>query len=1207
MPYVTSIERLGIKKGALQNARDNVLEVLKVRFKRIPKTVAQHLQVKEKNMKSVIYALCFYLLTFAPVATATGSEIEQLHQQAKAAYFAADYSTAIAKWQAALEQARSLEQKAEMSKFLLNLGVVHYGLGQYTKALDYYEQAMTVDQALGDQYAVSADLTHLGLVYFSLGKNDRALFYYEKALAIQKKIEDEAGQANTYGNLALVYNRLGRYQDALATGEQALAFHQAAGDEMAISNDFMNLGIIYDNLNQYIKAIDAYSQALILKKSLDDQAGIARTLDNLGTSYKNVGEYTKASKSYQQALKYQQQIGDFSAIGSTLSNLGAVYDSLAAYEKALALYQKALMIQRQLGEKAKMASTLTNLGVVHDNLGQPQAALSHYQRALTLQKELADQAGIARTWSNLGLVYYRLGEIEKALDYSQRALHQQQALGNQRGEAQALTNLGLIRNQLGEYTNALTDYLAALAKQREIGDQAGMGNSLSNIGVLYYNLGHTDQALGYFLQAVTQRRTIGDKRGESTDLGHIGTIHAQLGFYSKALTAYQDALASKRAIQDKRGEGVILSHLGAVYANINQLEKALSYFQSAAALARKMNDRQGLGADLANLGLLYQQLEKPQKAYQALQESVSILTELGTDKRWYAQRGLAKVQVERQQIEAAIEQYEQAITTVESLKAGLQDKKDKYTFMGDKLYVYDELITLFYDLHRQAPSKGYDAKALEIFERKQGRVFLEELGKSGAEKFAGLPREIIEREKWLAEKQQVLQAELVQERNQSLQSQNTQTLNQLSQQLATVTQAQQQLQAQIKTQYPDYYALKYPQPVTVKTLQQQVLQADEALLIYGVMAEETLLWVVTNKAFGVFSLEVGEEELNETVDYLRDVILNRLPELVDEGNPLYEQLIPEDARPLLAKVHTLYIVPTGPLYMLPFETLVSKVTDDYEPHFLIEDYALTYLSSASLLKILRDTQARRQKQPSQPFIAFANPTYRACEDEYASERAVGRSALSVTELRSQAYRDALDAVCFVPLPETEGEARSAAYLFGVPNHTLYLGKRARRSLLLDLNVAGQLSDYRYLLFAAHGLLPHEVSGLTQSALVLSDPEQEGFLTAADAYQLQFNADFINLSACNTGGGEQIKGEGIIGLTRSFMYAGTGSIGVTLWSVESASAENLSVGIFNYLRRDSFRADAFRQIKLDMIAGRARKPHYNHPYYWAPFVLYGEGR
>jgi hypothetical protein len=127
----------------------------------------------------------------------------------------------------------------------------------------------------------------------------------------------------------------------------------------------------------------------------------------------------------------------------------------------------------------------------------------------------------------------------------------------------------------------------------------------------------------------------------------------------------------------------------------------------------------------------------------------------------------------------------------------------------------------------------------------------------------------------LEEKQRLLQAELVQEHNQSIKEHNTDKLKLLSQQLAVVSQSQQQLQAQIKTQYPDYYALKYPQPVTVNILQQHLLQADEALLIYNVMAKDTLLWVVTPTEFALFSLSIGEEDLNDTITYLRDVILNR--------------------------------------------------------------------------------------------------------------------------------------------------------------------------------------------------------------------------------------------------------------------------------------------------------------------------------------------
>ena len=200
----------------------------------------------------------------------------------------------------------------------------------------------------------------------------------------------------------------------------------------------------------------------------------------------------------------------------------------------------------------------------------------------------------------------------------------------------------------------------------------------------------------------------------------------------------------------------------------------------------------------------------------------------------------------------------------------------------------------------------------------------------------------------------------------------------------------------------------------------------------------------------------------------------------------------------------------------------------------------------------------------------------------------------------------MGAVCFPRLPETADEAKSIAAFFTDSDSTLYLGEKANKASLFDLNQVGDMAKYRYLLFALHGLLPNEIRGLAQSSLVLADNETNSYLTMADTFDLQLNADFINLSACNTGGGKQVKGEGILGLTRAFMYAGTQAVGVTLWSVESASAENLSVGIFANLKAGKTVAEAIRQIKLKMIAGKANQAHYKHPFYWAPFVIYGNG-
>ena len=1129
--------------------------------------------------------------------------LEQLHEEAKQAFIAADYQTALTKWQSALNQARRLNHQEYISKFLVNIGVIHYQLGHYQPALHHYQQALAIDQERQDKSAQSADLVNIGLVNYSLGQYSVALDYYQQALTIQEASNDQLGKSNTLGNISLVYNSLGEYPTALTYGEQALAQHQEFHDQQAISNDLSNLGMIYDNLGEYAQALNYYQQALVIKQKLGDRHGMANNFANLGTAYQKMNNYSAAENYYQQALKIQQELGDQSGIGKTLTNLGTIADSLGQYPRALKYYQQALLIHTQLGDQASLASNLTNIGVIYDNLGQYQSALTYYQKALDIQKAIGDQQGVGQTLSNLGIVYQNLGDFSQALTHYQAALPIQRDLGDQAGEANTLTNLGVVYNSQGQYPQALVHYLDALAIQQTLGDKQRIGNNLSNLGVLYYNLGQLEPALGYLLQALTIRGEIGDKVGESTDLSHLGVVYDSLGLSAKALTTYQQALASKQALKDKRGEAIVLSHLGAQQANSGNYQAALEYFQRALQLDRQLGDRQGEGNDLANIGLIYQQLGQLQQAYTTLQTSVKQLEELGTDKRWYAQRGLASVQVQLEQNEAALTQYGRAINTIEKLRADLQDRTDKLAFISDKLYVYDEFIDLLQGLHQEYPHQGYDGKALEIFERKQGRVFLEEIGKSGATRFGGLPAAITQQERSLNEQYRTIQANLVAARNQPLSQQQPTQIKTFTQQLATITAKQADLQNHIQQHYPDYYALKYPQPASVTALQHEVLQPNECLLIYGVMARQTILWVVTPQQLAIFTLPLGEAKLRELVGYIREVIINRLPEFVEESQPLYELLLPQSIRPLLAQAHTLYVVPTGPLYMLPFESLVTHTTEENIPHYLIEKYSISYLSSASLLKILREVQSRRQIQPQKKLLAFADPAYSACQESIDS-RTVAR-ARTVSQIRTKAYRDVLGAICFPNLPETATEANAIAALFNSNDSNLYLGKAANLKTLFQLNQSQQLSDYRYLLFATHGLLPYEVDGLAQAALVLSYPEVEGYLTTAKAFRLQLNADFINLSACNTGGGEKIKGEGVMGLTRAFMYAGTSAIGVTLWSVESSSAENMSVGIFENLTQGQTAAKALQRIKLKMISGKAKQPYYRHPFYWAPFVVYGD--
>jgi CHAT domain-containing protein len=372
------------------------------------------------------------------------------------------------------------------------------------------------------------------------------------------------------------------------------------------------------------------------------------------------------------------------------------------------------------------------------------------------------------------------------------------------------------------------------------------------------------------------------------------------------------------------------------------------------------------------------------------------------------------------------------------------------------------------------------------------------------------------------------------------------------------------------------------------------------------MEKTICLWLVSPKEFSLHSLNVGEKDLYQKIKSYRQQVLLSGEKVVHQARPempgqrigreLCQLLMPEGVRRGLAPGQLLYIVPTGPLYALPFEALEIQ-GQGQAPRYLVEEQAVAYLSSASLLKVLRETQARRKEKPPHPLLAFAHPVY-------ASQPVQEKSDLA--SLRRGAYRDLAGEA--QELPETAEEVKEIQKLLQAPEASkpLNLREQASKARVLALHQENRLTDYRYLVFACHGLLPGEVTQLVQSALVLSNPEHEGYLTMGDVFGLKLNADLVTLSACNTGRGTPVKGEGVMGLTRAFMYAGTPAVSVTLWSVESLSAKDLNVGLHQHLSQGLGRAEALRRIKLSMLKGE-KEDHYRYPLYWAPLVVFGDGQ
>ncbi len=626
----------------------------------------------------------------------------------------------------------------------------------YETALKKWQEGLKKAQELGDKRYISQFLGNIGLTHNKSGDYLKALDYYQQALVIHTEINDKRGEEADLTNIGSVYKNLSDYPKALNYYQQVLVIHKETGNKRRQEGtDLTNIGLVYVELGNYQTALDYYQQALVIDKEIDDKYGEGVDLNSIAVVYKNLGDYTKVLDYYQQVLAIYKEIGNEYQKRTGLINVGLVYSKLGNYPKSLYYYQQALETETN----KKTTINLPNIDVMTDY----QNALKHfYKQTLEIYQELV--RGERKDLNDIGVAYDNLGNYPKALDlYYQQALEIHKKINHKHSEGKGFNNIGMVYKQLGNYQKALRYYQNALEIHEEIDDKKSIGNSLSNIGNIHQSLEDYLQALEYYQKSLLIHKKISDKHEQWNDLINIGMAYTGLKEYPKALEHFQQALEITKEIGNKHGEGIVLT----------------------------------------NIGMVYKYLGEEQKVKNAFQDSVTIFETIGSVNLWLAQYGLASIEAELNQFELAIKYYEQSINNIEKIRT-LLTEENKTFFMRNKIHVYDELIALLQSQHLEQPNKGYDRKAFNIFERKQGRLFLEEMGQSGVQRFAGLDNEIIEIEQSLAIKWQKVQSLSPLERT-------------------ALEQAEEQLKNRIQAKHPKYYTLKYPQPVDLTTLQNQIL------------------------------------------------------------------------------------------------------------------------------------------------------------------------------------------------------------------------------------------------------------------------------------------------------------------------------------------------------------------------------------------------
>jgi CHAT domain-containing protein/Tfp pilus assembly protein PilF len=935
-----------------------------------------------------------------------------------------------------------------------------------------------------------------------------------------------------------------------------------------------------------------------------------------------------AVEKHGEALKLWRALGDSAMVAIAFNSIGGIYYYLGENQKALENFTATLRLKRALGDRRGEAEALNNLGTVYDSFGDKRKALDYYQQSLPYWQAVGDRQSEATLLNNIGLAHSVLGENQMALEYCSQALLLMREVGDGTGEAWVLTSIGKVCNELGERQKALDSHNQALLIEREIGDLAGEVGTLNHLGLLYNTLGEKQKALEYYDRSLQLARAQGDRMQEATALGNIGTVYDDLGDDRKALDYYEQALALRRAVGDRDGEAVTLNNIGVAYDWMGERQKALEYYERALPLLRAVGNRRIEAQTLSNIAEAYDKSGELQRALDYYHQALALARTVSDPAiEAIILFGIARTERQRGKLIAARTQFESALCEIESLRTRVTSQQLRASYFASKQHFYEFYLELLMQLHQLIPSEGHDAAAVQASERARARTLLELLGEARVDIRQGIDSVLVKHERTL---QHLLNSKA--ERFTKLLSGGHTKADSAAakKELNALLAEYQEIQASIRAASPRYAALTQPQPLSVKEIQQQVLDHDTVLLEYALGEERSFLWAVTPTILNSFELPKraqidslarkvydllaarNQRTVNETPKQRRERLAQADAEYQKTAAILSQTVLGPAAAQLGAK--RWLVVADGALQYLPFGALPVLQSTGYRPLALAHE--IVSLPSASVLAVLR-RELEKRNPASKPVAVLADPVFASKDSRVKRNKLIAAKNIGEQYAGLEVGR--------LPEDELERALRNFALRdttgFHIPR--LVFSRQEAEGILanapagetmkaLDFAASratatsAELSQYRMVHFATHGLLNSEHPELSGIVLSLVDEQgepQNGFLRLHEIYNLNLPAELVVLSACQTALGKEIKGEGLIGLTRGFMYAGAACVVASLWKVDDeATAELMKRFYQKMLGPEKLRpAAALRAAQVSMW----KEKRWQAPYYWAGFVLQGE--
>ncbi|MDA0865122.1 MAG: tetratricopeptide repeat protein [Cyanobacteria bacterium] len=886
-------------------------------------------------------------------------------------------------------------------------------------------------------------------------------------------------------------------------------------------------------------------------------AGNARQLYQQGAQLWQQGQLQAALDRFEQALSLYAAMGDAINTADTQIALAIVANGLGQYDTAATYLEPALATVRALGNRTLEAKALNVLGLVYRNRGQYDTALTYYQQALDLHRVVDGREGEAIALNNIGDLYRAQGDYPQALDYLNRALNLQRQLGDPREIATTLNNLGTVRAAQGNYRAAIVYYEEALELIEAVGDRNSQGTLLGNIGVMYGYQGRYPESLDYQQQALDLARQAGNQEGEANALNNLGLVYNQLGQQERSLTYFEAALVISREIGDRAGEGVYLQNIGGVYDEQGDKLRSLEILEESLAIRRGIGDRAGEGQVLNNLGTVYDDLDRYDEALAAYNQSLAISQGIGdryTEGRTLANIGL--VYAKQGQSTQALDFFSLALDIFDETQdqvaqaSTLRRVADLQFKSGQLPQAQTTLIATVELLESIRAGDLSDAERVALFETQRDVYMLYQQVLIGQDQF-GAALEVAEQGRSRAF------AEL----------------------LVTKLDGGDALDRTAK-------------PPTLREIQAIAQQQNTTLVEYSIIEDliedkaQLYIWVVSPagelafRSVPLTTTGAGELALANLVNQTRGTVGsgNRGLGVVAAtaavgGNHHYQALYQQLIAPIAALLPrdpeaNVAFIPQGELFQVPFPALRSDTGQD-----LIETHTILTAPSIQVLGLTQALATMTEPLNEQVTLVVGNPTMPTL---WSPQQGGTYQVLP-------------------PLPGAQREATAIAALLNIDP---LVGSAATES-----TVKQAMTQAEVIHLATHGLLEYgdvQDSGVRDvpGAIALAPGNgEDGLLTAGEILDLPLNADLVVLSACDTGLG-RITGDGVIGLSRSLITAGTPSVVVSLWAIPDAPTAELMTVFYEQLTAGQNKAQALRQA---MLATRQNHPD---PRNWAAFTLIG---